>query len=220
MLIANCANQDLDDDMILREVAFFMQAGSHSSANALTHSFHEINAWCRHHPEDRDRLLTDDHFLQRCVHESLRLHPASPVAWRTASEAFSLPDGTDVAEGDSVVIDLMSANLEARLFGEDAETFNPHRTVAGRIPPFGLSFGIGIHTCFGRDIAGGLGDAKTEGGAPHLGTLTNLLKNLMQHDARPDPANPPVADANTERPNWGSYPLTIGQRSSDAGAAM
>jgi cytochrome P450 len=220
VLLANRADQDLDDDMILREVAFFMQAGSHSSANALTHSFHEIDQWCRSHPTDRDRLMTDDHFLQRCIHESLRLHPASPVAWRTASESFSLPDGTDVAEGDSVVIDLMSANLEAPLFGEDAEHFNPHRAVAKRIPPFGLSFGIGIHTCFGRDIAGGLGDAKTEGEAPHLGTLTNLLKNLMQHDARPDPANPAVADAGTERPNWGSYPLIIGQRASDTGAEI
>jgi cytochrome P450 len=219
VLLTNRADQDLDDDMILREVAFFMQAGSHSSANALTHSFHEINQWCRHHPEDRDRLMADDHFLQRCVHESLRLHPASPVAWRTANEAFSLPDGTDVAVGDSVVIDLMSANLEAALFGEDAEQFNPHRRVAARIPPFGLSFGIGIHTCFGRDIAGGLGDAKADGEAPHLGTLTNLLKNLMQHEARPDPANPPVADANTERPNWGSYPLLIDQGPANTGAA-
>jgi hypothetical protein len=164
--------------------------------------------------------MTDDHFLQRCIHESLRLHPASPVAWRTASEAFSLPDGTDVAAGDSVVIDLMSANLEAPLFGEDAEQFNPHRAVANRIPPFGLSFGIGIHTCFGRDIAGGLGDAKTEGEAPHLGTLTNLLKNLMQHDARPDPASPAVADAGTERPNWGCYPLIIGQQTGATGAAV
>ncbi len=219
VLLSNRADQDLDDDMILREVAFFMQAGSHSSANALTHSFHEINQWCCHHPEDRDRLMADDHFLQRCVHESLRLHPASPVAWRTANEAFSLPDGTDVAVGESVVIDLMSANLESTLFGEDAEQFNPHRRVAERIPPFGLSFGIGIHTCFGRDIAGGLGDAKVEGETPHLGTLTNLLKNLMQHDARPDPANPPVADANTERPNWGRYPLLIDQGPANTGAA-
>lgn len=34
VLLANRLEQDLDDDMILREVAFFMQAGSHSSANA------------------------------------------------------------------------------------------------------------------------------------------------------------------------------------------
>lgn len=210
VLLSNRDNQDLDDDMILREVAFFMQAGSHSSANALTHAFHEIHQWLDEHPQDLARVREDETFLRRCVHESLRLHPASPVAWRTASEAFALPDGREVAAGDAVIIDLMSANLEKTLFGEDAASFNPYRDVADRIPPFGLSFGIGIHTCFGRDIAGGLGTSKEAGQAPHLGTLTNLLKNLLQYHARPDPAKPPVADSGTERPNWGSYPLLIG----------
>ena len=210
VLLANRLEQDLDDDMILREVAFFMQAGSHSSANALTHTFHELHQWCLSHPEDRERLQTDDLFLQRCVHESLRLHPASPVAWRTAGEAFTLPDGTDLAEGESVVIDLMSANLETTLFGDDAAAFNPHREVAPRIPPFGLTFGIGIHTCFGRDIAGGLGNASEPGQSPHIGTLSNLLKNLLSHNARPNSALHAELDDGTERPNWGTYPLLIG----------
>ena len=210
VLLANRLEQNLDDDMILREVAFFMQAGSHSSANALTHTFHELHQWCLSHPEDRERLQTDDLFLQRCVHESLRLHPASPVAWRTAGEAFTLPDGTDLAEGESVVIDLMSANLETTLFGDDAAAFNPHREVAPRIPPFGLTFGIGIHTCFGRDIAGGLGNASEPGQSPHIGTLSNLLKNLLSHNARPNSALHAELDDGTERPNWGTYPLLIG----------
>jgi hypothetical protein len=187
-----------------------MQAGSHSSANALTHCFHEITQWCLTHPEDRARLATDDAFLQRCVHESLRLHPASAVAWRTASEPFTLADGTNIPAGGTVVIDLMSANLEPELFGEDAASFNPHRDSAHRIPPFGLTFGIGIHTCFGRDIAGGLGQTKDAAQAPHIGTLSNLLKSLLANHARPDPEAPPVADTATERPNWGSYPLVIG----------
>jgi cytochrome P450 len=215
VLLANRDEQDLDDDMILREVAFFMQAGSHSSANALTHCFHEIIQWCLTHPEDRARLATDDAFLQRCVHESLRLHPASNVAWRTASEPFTLADGTDIPAGGTVIIDLMSANLEPELFGEDAASFNPHREIAHRIPPFGLTFGIGIHTCFGRDIAGGLGQTKDAAQAPHIGTLSNLLKSLLAHHARPDPEAPPIADTATERPNWGSYPLLIGAPAKD-----
>ena len=215
VLLANRDEQDLDDDMILREVAFFMQAGSHSSANALTHCFHEIIQWCLTHPEDRARLTTDDAFLQRCVHESLRLHPASTVAWRTASEPFTLADGTDIPAGGTVIIDLMSANLEPELFGEDAASFNPHREIAHRIPPFGLTFGIGIHTCFGRDIAGGLGQTKDAAQAPHIGTLSNLLKSLLAHHARPDPEAPPIADTATERPNWGSYPLLIGAPAKD-----
>lgn len=210
VLLANRDDQELDDEMILREVAFFMQAGAHSSANALTHTFHELHQWCQRHPEDRVRLTADDIFLQRCVHESLRLHPASPVAWRKAREPFVLPNGARVAAGDSVVIDLMSANLEQSLFGYDAESFNPNREVASRIPPFGLTFGIGIHTCFGRDIAGGLSNAKHPDQVLHLGTLTHLLKSLLQHDARPDPERAPVADNATERPHWGRYPLLIG----------
>ena len=215
VLLANRDEQDLNDDMILREVAFFMQAGSHSSANALTHCFHEITQWCLTHPEDRARLATDDAFLQRCVHESLRLHPASNVAWRTASEPLTLADGTDIPAGGTVIIDLMSANLEPELFGEDAASFNPHREVAHRIPPFGLTFGIGIHTCFGRDIAGGLGQTKDVAQAPHIGTLSNLLKSLLANHARPDPEAPPVADTATERPNWGSYPLLVGAPTQD-----
>ena len=215
VLLANRDEQDLNDDMILREVAFFMQAGSHSSANALTHCFHEITQWCLTHPEDRARLATDDAFLQRCVHESLRLHPASNVAWRTASEPLTLADGTDIPAGGTVIIDLMSANLEPELFGEDAASFNPHREIAHRIPPFGLTFGIGIHTCFGRDIAGGLGQTKDVAQAPHIGTLSNLLKSLLANHARPDPEAPPVADTATERPNWGSYPLLVGAPTQD-----
>ena len=213
VLLANRDEQDLDDDMILREVAFFMQAGAHSSANALTHSFHEITQWCQTNPEDAERIKTDDAFLQQCLHESLRLHPASPVAWRKANEAFTLPDGTHVEADDNVLIDLMSANIETAIFGEDATSFNPHRVVADRIPAFGLTFGIGIHTCFGRDIAGGLGQGKEASQAPHYGTLTNLLKSLLQHHARLDPLNPPVADTATERANWGQYPLLIGAAS-------
>jgi hypothetical protein len=109
-----------------------------------------------------------------------------------------------------VLIDLMSANVETAIFGEDAARFNPHRVVADRIPPFGLTFGIGIHTCFGRDIAGGLGQGKDASQAPHYGTLTNLLKSLLHHHARRDPNNPPVPDTATERPNWGQYRLLIG----------
>jgi cytochrome P450 len=209
VLLANRDQQDLDDDMILREVAFFMQAGSHSSANALTHSFHEIHRWCAEHPEDRARLVSEPLFLQRCVHESLRLHPASPVAWRTANETAELTSGDTVHAGDPVMIDLMSANLEPAIFGADAADFNPYRQVADRVPPFGLTFGIGIHTCFGRDIAGGLMNAPGAEGTPHLGTLTNLLASLLKHDAQPDPKRPPTPDTGTERPNWGHYPVIL-----------
>jgi len=213
VLLRNREAQQLDDAMIRREVAFFLQAATHSSANAMVHAFHHITAWCDAHPEDLIRIAEDSLFLQRCVHESLRLHPASPVAWRTAHCPMSLPDGQSVQEGESVMINLELSNREPHLFGHDASEFNPHRRVEGRIPPYALTFGVGIHTCFGRDLAGG--SLPKEGVDPsthHHGTLTRLLQSLFAHGARPDPEDPPSLDAATQRNHWGRYPILINKR--------
>lgn len=211
ILLANRHEQELDDPMIRREVAFFMQAASHSTSNSMVHAFHEIISWCKAHPEDRDRIGSDPVFLQRCVHESLRLHPASPVAWRTAACPFDLPTGEAVEEGDSVVIELQRANQDVSIYGDDAAQYNPHRETVDRVPPYALTFGVGLHTCFGRDLAGGaLPGPDTEPATHHLGTVTSLIKSLFEHNARPDPQNPPVKDPGTERQNWGSYPILLG----------
>ena len=211
VLLVNRDKQQLDDAMILREIAFFMQAGAHSSSNTLAHAFHEIEQWCSEHPEDRLRIQQDPFFLQRCIHESLRLHPASPVAWRSAGCPFQLPDGQTVESSDAVVIDLLGANSEIDLFGHDAKAFNPHREVDKKVAPYGLSFGMGIHTCFGRDLAGGaIPSADADPETHHFGTLTSLLRNLYEVGARPDPDSPPTADEGTQRQNWGRYPILLG----------
>ncbi|MEM6773377.1 MAG: cytochrome P450 [Pseudomonadota bacterium] len=210
VLLANREEQGLDLDTIRREVAFFLQAASHSTANSTVHAFHEISSWTREHPEDAARIPGDVLFLQRCVHESLRLHPASPVAWRSVTCPMSLPAGEAVAEGDSVVVRLARANQDEELYGEDADRYNPHREVAGRKPPYALTFGVGVHTCFGRELAGGsLPTADTQPDKHPIGTVTNLLKTLLDNGATADPDNPPVADPDTERANWRHYPVVF-----------
>ena len=208
VLLLNREAQGLDLSTIRREVAFFMQAASHSTANSMVHAFHEITTWCREHPEDAVRLREDVLFLQRCVHESLRLHPASPVAWRSATCPFALPNGEVVREDDSVVVNLAEANKDPQVFGPDADRYNPHRAVAERKPPYALTFGVGVHTCFGRELAGGsLPTAETAADEHPLGTVTNLLKTLLDQGASPDPDNPPVPDPDTQRANWKHYPV-------------
>ena len=53
VLLSNRDKHDLDDKMIFREVAFFLQAATHSSANALVHIFNEIYNWSKGDPESR-----------------------------------------------------------------------------------------------------------------------------------------------------------------------
>jgi hypothetical protein len=97
------------------------------------------------------------------------------------------------------------------MFGEDATEFNPYRQLAPTVPPYGLTFGVGVHTCLGRDLAAGVvakPGARAEG--HQLGTVTTIALALMRAGARPDPANPPQRDLNIAREAWTSYPVLLG----------
>ena len=80
----------LDGDMMLRETAFYFLASAHTSVHSLTHSVHHLLDMC---DADDQRCgiawVADRGLVQRCVHESFRLHPSSPVARRRALESDS-----------------------------------------------------------------------------------------------------------------------------------
>lgn len=212
VLLRNEDRIELPRDVLLREMAFYLQAGAHSTANSTTHAMHEIFEWCRKHPEDGARLERDPLFVQRCVHESLRLHPASPVAWRRAQCPVHLGGG-EIAAGTRVVIDMAAANRDAEVFGADADRYNPHRAVPPGHFLFGLTFGTGVHACLGRDLDGGIVPrADTDPAEHQYGIVTLLVRALLDHGAEPDPDRPPVPDASTERPNFGSYPVILTRR--------
>lgn len=210
VLLQNEDRLDLPPDLLCREIAFYLQAGSHSTANAMTHAMHDIFEWSKRHPQDRARMMSDPVFLQRCVHESLRLHPASPVAWRKPLCPVQLSTGDAVTPEDRVEIDLWTANRQKNVFGDDADVYNPHRAVAMDREPFGLTFGTGVHTCLGRDLDGGFVPKGAVDPASHqYGIITLLARALLDAGAAPDPADPPTLAAHTERPNWGRYPVTF-----------
>ena len=209
VLIANEDNIDLPVDVRLREIAFFSLAGAHTSIHTLSHALHEIFCWCAVHPADAARASTDALFLQRCVHESIRLHPSSQVAMRRALCPVHLPDG-EAPTGTEVAIDLEAANRDVSVFGSDAALFNPHRTLPRGVPPYGLSFGLGMHACVGLTLAAGvLQKAEAGSGTHHLGTVALIVSELLRHGARADPQAPPRKDPATTRDLWASYPLLL-----------
>lgn len=210
VLLRNEDKIEMAPDLMLREIAFYLQAGSHSTANATTHAFHDVVTWCVAHPEDTSRIGHDPLFLQRCVHESLRLHPASPVAERRPVCPMALVDGAQAGPSDRVVVDMAQANRDTGIFGLDADVFNPHRVLPEGIPPWGLTFGVGVHTCLGRDLDGGMQPrADTDPQTHQYGIVPLLVRALLQRNARPDPAHAPTRSAHTERPNWGCYPILL-----------
>lgn len=200
----------LTDDVRLREMAFFALAGAHTSIHTLGHVIHEIFTWCDDHPEDWQRFETDPLLVQRAVHESIRLHPSSPVAARRSLCPVHLHDA-DLETGTAVNISLIDANRDTEVFGPDAASFDPHRVLAGKVPPYGLSFGLGMHACLGLNLAAGsLPKPDTNPHEHHYGTIALIVGTLLDHKARPKPGCEPQKDTTTARDIWATYPVTLG----------
>lgn len=209
ILLDNQDQLDLPHEVVLREVAFYLLAGAHTSATAFTRVAHNILSWVEAHPEDIDVVRTDRAFVQRCTHETIRLQPSSPVAMRWALADVELRTGRSIPQGAKVVIDLLSVNRDASVFGDEAEGFDPRRTLPDGVQPYGLSFGSGMHACIGQDLAAGLAfDA--DGDTALLGLVPQAVQALFAHGVRRDPNDPPVMDESTTRPYFGRYPVLLG----------
>jgi hypothetical protein len=113
-----------------------------------------------------------------------------------------------VGPEDRVVIDLAAANRDRGIFGEDADAFIPGRPIPVGQFPFGLTFGTGVHACLGRDLDGGvIAKGDVDPATHQYGLVTLLVAELLEAGAQPDPQDPPRPDLNTQRQNWGYYPV-------------
>ncbi len=204
VLLRNQDSVELTDELIEREIAFYLQAGSHSTANSMVHAVNEIFCWT----DDPSRLLEDPLLLQKCVHESMRLHPASPVAWRTPTEPITIAS-RDIMPDDLLILDLHAANRDPDIFGDDAEKFDPHRRVPDvKTELYGLTFGTGVHMCTGRDLDGGVASRPDTDEETHqYGIVCLVIKTLLEHKMIPHKSRAPTLDPTTSRSNWGTYPV-------------
>ncbi len=210
ILLTNQDDLHLPHEVIVREVAFYLLAGAHTSATAFTRVAHNIFKWLDAHPEDADTVRSDRLFVQRCTHETVRLQPSSPVAMRWALDDIELRTGTTIPKGAKVVIDLLAVNRDPSVFGDEAEAFDPRRSLPDGIPPYGLSFGSGMHACIGQDLAAGLVPHDDVSDDHVFGLVPEAVQILVDHGARPDPDDPPEMDESTTRPYFGRYPVIFG----------
>ena len=78
---------------------------------------------------------------------------------------------------------------------------------------YGLSFGLGMHSCIGRNLAAGVNSKPdTDPNNHHYGTVTMILRELISRNSIPDPDDAPKMDDKTKRPNWGYYPIVFSSK--------
>jgi cytochrome P450 len=211
VLLAAREEHGLPSEVIEREVAYFPWVGSHSTSIALVHALHHCFEHDAEKPGVLHTLAEEPELLQRFVHESLRLHPASPQSVRRAVTDGQLPTGDRFAAGDTVVIDMVAANRDKTVFGDDADRFDPSRAIAEGVAPWGLTFGSGFHACLGQELAGGLPPGQSEGDRL-LGAITVMISTLLERGARRSSTRPPVPDDRTTRPTWRTYHVVFEDR--------
>ena len=205
-LLKNEDSLHLPDEIILKEIAFFLLAGAHTSATAFVRTLDNLFNWLDKHPEDRALVKTDRSFVQRSMFETIRLNPSSPTAMRRATTDITLKSGTVVPKDSLVTIDLMSVNRSANIFGDTASEFNPHRVIeTPNVAPWGLSFGHGMHACIGQELAAGLSERSEETSEFEYGLATVAVQAMFDRNVVPNPELPAKMDTTTKRPYWGSY---------------
>ena len=206
-LLKNQENLGLSDDIILKETAFYLLAGAFTSIHTLTHAMHELFERMKD-PTQENRLMKEPIYLQRCIHESMRLHPSSPTAMRRPTCPYQTNDGKTLNNSDTLVINLMEANRDVSVFGLDAKEHNPERNLPSGVPPYGLSFGKGMHACIGVNLAAGIIPKEDTDPLTHqYGIITLTAKKLLEYGAAPNKNKPGVVDRSTVRNNWSSYPI-------------
>jgi cytochrome P450 len=198
-----------DDARIVREVATYLQGGTHTSAQTLVNALDLVFETGDDYPRIIDRIASDTLFAQRVVQETLRLRPTTPKMKRRA-EADTEVAGRKIPKDAVVVLDVVTANRDPRLFGADPERFDPDRTIDGSVQRWGLSFGGGPHQCPGRAVGGGFpvpADFSAED--DHVFGLVALeLQAVARRGVRRDETATPERDLRTARfTRWLHYPV-------------
>lgn len=192
---------------VWRQCALFLTGSIKTTSHSLPHVFFHVDEWLREHPQDRAKLA-DVEFLHRAAAESFRLHQTSPARFRRAVGDVTLSTGRTVAAGEMVALHAPPANVQTEVFGADARYFNPYRGTPEGMQPWGMTFGLGAHSCLGRNLVTGIRNRGDDKYGAH-GTAVRIMMALYELGAEIDPANPPQRAHNTLHDHFESLPMIL-----------
>lgn len=186
-----------DPEIAKREALFLFNAGVHTTTVSLYWTLRELFQWLAANPDDW-RRVQDDAYLLRAAEESMRLHPVTPGFPRRATQHVSLSGGTEIDEGDLVLIRSGPANIDPQVFGDDALEFDPQRQVPSTTKGYVYAFGLGSHQCFGMPVVMGAEGID--------GSLVHMLKQLFLAGLQPDESGPEQISLEEARGGWSPEP--------------
>lgn len=132
----------LSDQDIVNETLLILIGGDETTRHVLSGGMEQL----LRHPDQRDRLAADSSLIPVAVEEMLRWSSPVKNMCRTVSRDTSFL-GTELKEGEKVLLLFESANFDEEVFDEPAvfdvsRDSNPH-----------VAFGFGSHFCLGNQLA-------------------------------------------------------------------
>jgi cytochrome P450 len=132
----------LTDQEILNYVGMLYAAGNETTARLIGWMGKILSDY----PDQRAAVVADPSLIPGAVEETLRYEVPSPIQIRVTTKPLEL-HGESVPEGSTMALLTGSANRDERAF-QDPDTYNVHR----KIDRF-VTFGVGVHYCFGAALA-------------------------------------------------------------------
>ena len=148
-LLTSLANSETDgatltDREIVATASFLLLAGFETTVNLLGVGTRVLVE----HKEALKEVSHNHDLIPNLVEEALRYVSPVQYTFRSAGSELVLKDGTDVKKGQSIVLMIVGANRDPKIFS-DPDTFDIHRENAKR----NLAFGYGAHHCLGASLA-------------------------------------------------------------------
>jgi cytochrome P450 len=143
LLVADVSGSRLTEDDVLGFLFLMMIAGNETTTKLLANTLF----WGHRNPDQTSPLYDDAGQIPLWVEETLRYDTSTQILARTVQGEITLYD-TVIPEGDMLLLLPGSAHRDERAFDRPDE-FIVGRDIGRKL----LSFGSGVHFCFGAGLA-------------------------------------------------------------------
>jgi cytochrome P450 len=132
----------LTDQEILNYVGMLYSAGNETTARLIGW----MGKTLAENPDQRAAVVADPALIPGAVEETLRYEVPSPIQIRVTTKPVER-HGQAIPEGAMVALLTGAANRDERAFS-DPDTYDVHRKIDRHV-----TFGVGVHYCFGAALA-------------------------------------------------------------------
>ena len=143
--------EPVSDETFAWIVLMILSAGNESTRTTISHAMRNL----MENPEQYRLLQENPDKIEAATMEVVRYNPPFVCMRRTATEDVTAPElgNAPIKKGDKVIMYYPGANFDESVFGEDALQFDVERGDRQDMRRDIRSFGIGLHNCFGMNLA-------------------------------------------------------------------